>query len=289
MTGNNKASGSAGRSARPVVSTGTEGRRRPVALRAAVFFVGCLVAMGLCQTVTGQTVTFDFDTGTPALSTGRNLPLSQTSGGVTAQFTAVSGAFSIQTDSSTGFRLSQFSKKYLYPGALSGGVLRVQFSSAVTDVGFDFATTDNPAIEIPTRIILKALLVTSTATNTIGSVTNRGSYGADTFPMGTIAFSGGKQPFNCIEVKPIPGGPSTFLLDNIKVTLLPKLSIRAAGTNAVVVSWPSSSAGFVLQGNAVPGPANWADVGRPVDVVNGENQVSISPAEGVEFYRLSSP
>jgi hypothetical protein len=50
----------------------------------------------------------NFDTGTPGLSTGQNAPFDQTSGAVTAHFSAPAGAgiYSIQTDASTGFTLA---------------------------------------------------------------------------------------------------------------------------------------------------------------------------------------
>ena len=46
-----------------------------------------------------QTVTFDFDSGTPTLSRGQSTPFEQRSGGITAQFSSPTGAaFSIQND-----------------------------------------------------------------------------------------------------------------------------------------------------------------------------------------------
>lgn len=95
---------------------------------------------------------FDFDTGTPTLSTYQNLPLDQTSDGVTAHLT---GNFSIQSDATIFKSLSQFSANYVYPNA-AGGVLQIQFSAPLTRLNFNFATTDTHQIEYTTLLQLTA-------------------------------------------------------------------------------------------------------------------------------------
>jgi hypothetical protein len=236
-----------------------------------------------------QTVTFDFDTGTPTLTTYQNLPAGQTVGGITASFSAVAGGFSIQTDITTGFSLPLFSGKYLYPNVLRGSVLRMQFSRDLTDIGFNFATTDYPPTEFPTPIVMTAFSVTGTGTTTVGSVTNRAAYGTGSLPMGTLAYHFGSKTFNRVEVGIRTGGQATFLVDNVTVTTIPALNISAAHTNTVLVSWLSPSTGFVLQQIAALGATNWVNVTNTVEVVNGQNQVTVSPATGNRFYRLLHP
>lgn len=237
----------------------------------------------------GQTVTFDFDTGSPVLTVGRNIPMTQTVGSMTALFMPLSGSFSVQTDVSAGIHLSQFSGKYLYPNAVFGAALRIDLSEEASAVTLLFATTDNPAIETPTRVVLTALSVASGATNVVGVVTNRADYGADTFPTSTITLDGGARTFNRLEMRPIAGGPSTFLVDNVVLTQVPRLSIRAATNSTVLVTWPAAAAGYSLQSNGVAGSIGWADLNKPVEVVNGVNQVSIPAVATQEFYRLVHP
>jgi hypothetical protein len=67
----------------------------------------------------------------------------------------------------------------------------------------------------------------------------------------------------------------------------PLCSIQRAGGNAIV-SWPISSAGFRLQQNGKLNTTNWISAANPLNV-NGTNQVTVSPASGVKFFRLISP
>jgi hypothetical protein len=65
----------------------------------------------------------------------------------------------------------------------------------------------------------------------------------------------------------------------------PTLSITKSGA-AMLVSWPASFAGLVLQENTDITTANWTDVTNKVDAVDGENQVAMLPREANNFFRL---
>ncbi|MFO1433052.1 MAG: PEP-CTERM sorting domain-containing protein [Candidatus Competibacteraceae bacterium] len=167
-------------------------------------------------------LTFDFDTGTPPLTVGMTIPLTQEVGGVTAQFSSPSGgAFSVQTDSSTHFTLSQFSGNYLYPNQpLQRSALDIQFSQSLTSISLTFATNDSQdSTEFPGNLLLTAYL-DSTGTPSIGSATAHGSFASDTFPMGTLTFDAGGAPFNLVElIVPFQtAGTTSFFVDNIIVT-----------------------------------------------------------------------
>lgn len=254
----------------------------PAILAAGLWFGGPLLA-------TAQLVTFDFDTGSPTLGQYQNLPIDQTAGGITARFSGISGGFSVQTDLTTGYNLSQFSGKYLYPNQVRGNALQIQFNRELTDIVFTFATTENPDVEVPTPIIVTASSVTPSGTNAVGSATARGTYGADTFPMGTLAFNAGSKSFNRLEVRIQPGGDATFLLDNLTVSPVPELNIWVADPDGVVLAWAAPSTGFVLQQNSALDSTSWVNVAEPVEVVNGQNQVTIARATGIGFYRLFHP
>lgn len=236
-----------------------------------------------------QTVTFDFDSGAPTLAPYQNLPADQTSSGITARFSAISGGFSVQTDLTTGFSLSRFYGKYLYPNTTRGSALRIEFSRELIGIVFSFATTDYPEAELPTPIVLTALSATPSGTNVVGSVTNRAAFGSDTYPMGGLAFNLGSRTFNRVEVRIRAGGDATFLLDNVTVATIPELNIWVADSHTVVVSWPSPSTGFLLQRNSTLGATSWVSMTNTVEVVNGQNQVTVSPAAGIGFYRLLHP
>jgi photosystem II stability/assembly factor-like uncharacterized protein len=73
------------------------------------------------------------------------------------------------------------------------------------------------------------------------------------------------------------GGPSNSA---------PVLSIRSSGSN-IVVSWPASFTGYLLQQSEDPVAANWFNVTDAVNVVGGENQVIIKSPAGNFFVRLN--
>jgi hypothetical protein len=189
---------------------------RTVAL-SIVLLIAALSVWPRCY-ANAQTVTFDFDTGIPALSTGQSLPFDQQSGGITAHFsspTVGAGGFSVQSDATTQYRMSQFSANYLWPNSVYNPALEIQFSQPLTSITFTFATADFQQVEIPTTVQLTAYL---DATGTVGSATAHGTYASDTMPMGTLAFNSDAS-FNLVRIE-IPYAPmaaSDFLVDNIAV------------------------------------------------------------------------
>jgi hypothetical protein len=229
-----------------------------------------LLALSLCLPVCAwaQTVNFDFDTGIPALTVGQGVPFDQTSGGVTAQFSSPQGnVFSVQTDASFGYTLSQFSGHYLYPSRINADPLTIQFSQQLTNITLTFATTDHPPIEIPNAIQLTAY---ANAT-VVGTPTTAGSsYGTDSFPMGTISFNSGGTPFNMVKITLVlPGtSPTGFLVDNIAVQstgLAAPPTLQSAGS----VSGPFTD-----------------DLTATVDSTQSTITVPVKPAN--QYYRLRS-
>lgn len=60
-------------------------------------------------------------------------------------------------------------------------------------------------------------------------------------------------------------------------------------TNGVLLLWPVTTPAFSLQQNSDLTTSNWVANTGPDNVVNGTNQVAISPAAGNLFFRLISP
>jgi hypothetical protein len=56
--------------------------------------------------------------------------------------------------------------------------------------------------------------------------------------------------------------------------------------DTVVVSWPSTATGFVLQTNSDLTTTNWGDYTGPVNSNGGINSVSLNKAAGSLFFRL---
>lgn len=70
--------------------------------------------------------------------------------------------------------------------------------------------------------------------------------------------------------------------------LPPAIDIGLAN-NAVLVSWPASATGYVLEQNVIPGGAGqWLSVTNSPRSVNGKFQVSLPLAAGKSFFRLKS-
>lgn len=98
----------------------------------------------------------------------------------------------------------------------------------------------------------------------------------------------------CDADGPLTGGGYSltggfWAMQPVQTPVSPRLRSFLTATNTVVVAWPAPSTGFHLQQNTALGTANWSNVTNLVSVVNGENQVTISPPAGSRFYRLIYP
>ena len=175
-------------------------------------------------TATPKSVTFDFDTGSPAPSLRQNTPFDVSSGGITAHFSSPSdpAAFSVQDHSTTTFNLSQFSGNYLNDNTVDRNTLNIKFSQPVVSITLTFATVDyhDPgAGGTATPIQLTAYNGSSTGTP-VGSATAHGEFSSDSYPQGTLSFSSGSQAFDTVAVVVpfLAQGATDFLVDNIVVT-----------------------------------------------------------------------
>jgi len=93
----------------------------------------------------------------------------------------------------------------------------------------------------------------------------------------TIGFTGGS------------GGTGSFQqISSFTFVPLPTITTSTSGGN-VVVSWPASIGGFVLQSRASLTSGSWGTVTAPVNLVGNEYQVTISPLTGGNYYRLVLP
>jgi len=204
-----------------------------------------------------QSVTFDFDSGTPLLVVGNAAPLDQVVGGVTAHISSPVGGFSVQNGTTAHYAVSTFTNNFLYPIAAGGAfsTLDICFSEMVTNVAFDFATIQNLAvIDLETPVQLVASNCTSTLTTAVGSTNVAGVYGGpngtDTLAVGKLSYTS-KLPFNLVHISvpiivppPATGQAYQFLLDNLSVK-------RAGGSSCVItVNLPTNGVGIVTGAGA---------------------------------------
>jgi hypothetical protein len=221
-----------------------------------------------------QSVTFDFDTGTPALTNSQFTSFDQTAGGLTANFSATNDpAFSVQSEASTGWILSKFSTNCLAPNT-SPSVLDIQFSQPITNISLTFATFDFQDVLAPSTIELEAY-ATSTASPPLGTTAAQGIYTpGDSMPMGTLTF-GSTTAFNVVRIllPPTPTGATDFMVDNVTVQLSGATSYSITTSSSPPVGGSTSGGGSYTNGATVtltaaanPGYAfvNWTENGSPV-------------------------
>lgn len=170
-------------------------------------------------TSSAQGITFDLDSGTPALAVGQPTPLAQTIGSLTAQFSSPADpAFTIQSDVSLGWTLPGFAGNYLHP-QLGDSPLEIHFSQLLTGVTLAFATYDFQELVTPTPLQLNAYLDTTTNA-ALGTTTAQGTLQAgNSLPMGLLVFTS-STPFNVIriDIPHVPQGATEFLVDTVAVT-----------------------------------------------------------------------
>jgi hypothetical protein len=155
---------------------------------------------------TAGLVAFDFDSGTPTLSDGNGLPVSQTNGGVTATFT---GNFFVTTYN-PAWNITGFSNLYIEPIDQNGpSSLNVGFSQQLNSLSFNYGAVDQN--ELAVSIVITAYQ-DSTA-NVVGSQTITAAVN-NGFEMGIATISGLSGSFNLVNITTTGGGrPSVFLAD----------------------------------------------------------------------------
>jgi len=210
---------------------------------------------GMATDSHSQTVTFDFDSGTPALLVGNAAPLDQVVGGVTAHISSPVGGFSVQNGTTAHYTVSTFTNNFLYPIAANGAfsTLDISFSELVTNVAFDFATIQNLAvIDLETPVQLAAFNCTPTVTTSVGTTNVAGVYGGpngtDTLAVGKLNYNS-KVGFNLVHISvpiivppPATGQAYQFLLDNLSVK-------RAGGSSCVITVNASPNGVGVVTGS----------------------------------------
>ena len=79
------------------------------------------------------------------------------------------------------------------------------------------------------------------------------------------------------------------LISVVQTPGLPSLTIRLAGANSVVVSWPNAGSFTLQQNSNLATPGGWTTSGYTITTNNGTNSVTITPPTGNMFFRLANP
>jgi hypothetical protein len=66
----------------------------------------------------------------------------------------------------------------------------------------------------------------------------------------------------------------------------PSMRIFRTGTNTFILAWPTNSAAFTLQQSPTLSRTSWTTSTNPVIIVGTENQATVLPSAGLQFYRL---
>lgn len=179
-----------------------------------------VVGIALSCPAEAQTAAFDFDSNGGGFTAGMRIPLLLASGGFTALFSSPAGSvFSLQSDATTHFRLSQFSGLYLYPDSTESSALDIEFNRPLSAITLTFATADFQQVEVPTAVQLTAYKG-AVGSAPVGTTTAHGTYAGDTMPMGTLSFAS-TAPFDVVRLEiPAQTNPAAgFLVDNVWVTV----------------------------------------------------------------------
>jgi hypothetical protein len=109
--------------------------------------------------------------------------------------------------------------------------------------------------------------------NVAGSIGQHEAAGAAAMNGGSFALTGGF--WSVVAAVQTPGAP--------------RLTVSLSQSNAIVLTWPSGVAGFILQESVDLAPGGWTAVTNAVTTVNSVSQVGISFSNGYQFYRLVQP
>ena len=86
----------------------------------------------------------------------------------------------------------------------------------------------------------------------------------------------------------LPASESANQFRLVAAPAAPQLEIALGAANSVVISWPASSAGWVLQENPTLAPNSWTNSTAAPVPVGSSLQITASPPLGNKFYRLKA-
>jgi hypothetical protein len=167
----------------------------------------------------GASATFDFDTGAPTVGPGQGMPATQTKNGVTAMFSTLAGAWSVQ-NTFYYWVPRVFSGNFLYPSTW-GSTMAVEFSQPVTNFTMSFFTGEVSSDYNTAGLVRVTASTNSAMTNPVATGSVRGAWVSGAYPEGVLSF-GSATPFTKVKIEvpsQTPAPSYLFFVDNIVVQL----------------------------------------------------------------------
>lgn len=197
----------------------------------------------------GPSAIFDFDTGTPSVGAGQGLPATQTKNGLTATFSTLAGAWSVQETFYYNWKPAVFSGNFLYP-TTSGSSMAVEFSQPVTNFTMTFFTGEVSSEYDTAAQVFVTAYTNSAMTTAVATGMARGAWVNGAYPSGTLSFASA-TPFTKVKIEVPTQAPAvSYLLfvDNLIVQLAAPVSY------AITASATPPGAGLVTgAGQYLPG------------------------------------
>jgi len=200
------------------------------------------------------------------------------------------------TDPSNTLDWSYSPIPYSYSGLNTGGANPVYLGIIYGPNGQNTYVTNGPPTQLVNEIITcgsgnawwpDGTSADSIATQQSNIVACAAQIGTQSFFFtGTYAIDG-ISGTNAVTFNPVvmntPPSPSGSPMLSLMLTDPPE---NPAVLDNVVVSWPSSATGYVLQTNTDLTTTNWGDYTGTVDSSGGTNSVTFKKSEGSLFFRL---
>ncbi len=169
----------------------------------------------------------------------------------------------------------------IYPNNIVGIALRANGATGApynSTAPLDFSNGD--LIGVSVHYDGNTMTITLNDTNQSTTYTTNMNVGSLSAIVGGdtayVGFSGGTG-----------GSDANQAVSNFQFTPLPALNVQASSPNTLLISWPASIGGYVLQSNTdLSASGGWQPVNAPINQVDGQNQVSITTSTGTAFYRL---
>lgn len=256
------------------------------------FFLLLAGAGWVAAGASAQQVLFDFDSA-PAHTP---LPITLSSGAVTAVFSGTGQGFSIQAANALGFTPVGFAGNCIYPDSIYAADLLISFTPAITDFSILYSPEEYACDSSATMRVTAYYKGAMAGTATTNAV-------AGTWPSETLAISSA-QGFDSVVVHydaaPVTGGDygPVFMADNMRVTAAPP-PILLTGVTSL------AGGGFQFSFSGAPGGAfsvlaatdpnlpvaNWTVSGSATEISPGQYQFTDSSANShsSQFYRVRSP
>lgn len=171
--------------------------------------------IGSVSRVASQVILFDFDNA-PLYN---SLPISQTSGGITAYLNATGQSYSIQDANVLGFTPQGFAGRILYPNSINLSDLLIKFDQAITDFSIMYADQELACDDAATMRVTAYMNGSLTGTNT-RTTAHPGTWPVDTlscsFPLGfdSVVVHYDSHPPTCLDYGVV------YVADNMRVTAL---------------------------------------------------------------------